>query len=195
MCGRYEMFINPENREMMKIVKDIENKYGVKNNMKTGEIFPTNTVPILAFNNNDNIIEPDLYTWGFPSFRNKSVIINARSETALEKSMFKKSLLERRCVVPSTGFYEWSHDTKKEKFKFNIDGLDDLYMAGIWNEFKGEKRFVILTTSANNSIKDIHDRMPVILRYEQINSWIDDLDAATDIINGEHPELIKSVAV
>lgn len=186
MCGRYEMFINPENREMMQIVKDIESKYGVKNNMRTGEIFPTNIVPILSCDSN---IKPELSIWGFPKFHSKGVIINSRAETAIDKPTFRKSLLERRCVIPSTGFYEWKQDASKKKYKFNLAESENLYMAGIWNEFKNEKRFVILTTAANNSMVDIHNRMPIVLQKEKIEDWIIDTDYAMMLLNEEQPVL------
>lgn len=109
-------------------------------------------------------------SWGFPKWTSKGVIINARSETAAEKSMFRKSLLQRRCVVPATGFYEWNH--KKQKYKFNLPNHELLYLAGIWNEYEGEKHFVILTTAANEAMKDIHNRMPVILKKNIINQWV-----------------------
>ena len=53
-------------------------------------------------------------TWGFPGFDKKGVIFNARSETALEKKTFRDSVKERRCIIPATGFYEWSE--KKDKY-------------------------------------------------------------------------------
>ncbi|WP_312060008.1 SOS response-associated peptidase [Anaerotignum sp.] len=189
MCGRYEMFINPENREMMRIVKDIENKYGAKNNMRAGEIFPTNIVPILSFDRSN--ITPELSIWGFPKFYSKGVIINSRAETAIEKPTFRKSLLERRCVIPSTGFYEWKQDASKQKYRFNLPESENLYMAGIWNEFKDEKRFVILTTAANNSMVDIHNRMPVVLERQVIEGWIKDTDFALRILKEDQPILEK----
>ncbi len=187
MCGRYEMFINPENREMMRIVNAIEYKYGAVNNMRTGEIFPTNIVPILSRDSSN--ITPELSIWGFPKFHSKGVIINSRSETAIEKPTFRKSLLERRCVIPSTGFYEWKQDASKQKYRFNLPESENLYMAGIWNEFKDEKRFVILTTAANNSMVDIHNRMPIVLQKEKIEDWIIDTDYAIMLLNKEQPVL------
>ncbi|AMJ41019.1 SOS response-associated peptidase [Anaerotignum propionicum] len=187
MCGRYEMFISPENREMMRIVEDIENKYGAKNNMRTGEIFPTNVVPILSCDSSN--IMPELSIWGFPKFHSKGVIINSRAETAIDKPTFRKNLLERRCVIPSTGFYEWKQDVSKKKYKFNLADSENLYMAGIWNEFKNEKRFVILTTAANNSMVDIHNRMPIVLQKEKIEDWIIDTDYAMMLLNEEQPVL------
>ncbi|KAF5065491.1 putative SOS response-associated peptidase YedK [anaerobic digester metagenome] len=191
MCGRYEMFINPENREMMRIVKDIENKYGAKNNMRTGEIFPTNIVPILSCDSSN--ITPELLIWGFPKFHSKGVIINSRAETAIDKPTFKRSLLERRCVIPSTGFYEWKQDASKQKYRFNLPESENLYMAGIWNEFKDEKRFVILTTAANNSMVDIHNRMPVILEREKIEDWIMDTVCAMSLLKEEQPKLERYI--
>lgn len=80
------------------------------------KIFPTNQAPILQLENDK--IMPELSTWVFPRFNAKGVIINARSETADERPMFRKSLHMRRCVVPSTGFSEWSQDEQKNKYQF-----------------------------------------------------------------------------
>lgn len=102
MCGRY--YIDDEtSREIEKIIKDIDSRNSNKN-YKTGEIIPTNTVPILV--SQQESITPNLCIWGFPNFKNKGVIINARSETAFEKKTFRESLLSRRCIIPANGFYE-----------------------------------------------------------------------------------------
>lgn len=170
MCGRYSFFTDSENQEIRRIVNAIDVRYP-NNQMKRGEIFPTNVAPILKQENNQ--IRSDLSIWGFPRFQSKTgVIINARSETAAERPMFKKSLHERRCVVPSTGFYEWSQNGRKIKYRFRLPDEDTLYMAGIYNEFKREGRFVILTTEANVSIADVHSRMPVILQKNMVEDWI-----------------------
>ncbi len=187
MCGRYEMFLTPENKEMMQIMERISKKYGPENNMKMGEIFPTNTGIIFAAPKEE--IAAELSIWGFPNFRNKGVIINARAETAIEKPTFRKSLLERRCAVPSTGFYEWKQDGTKQKYRFHLPEEPNLYMAGIWTEWNGEKRYVILTTSANDSMKEIHNRMPVVLRKEDVRDWIRNTEKALSILEKIPPEL------
>lgn len=64
--------------------------------------------------------------------------------------MFRKSLLECRCIVPTSGFFEW--DRQKIKYHFRLPGQDALYLAGLWNRFEDEERFVILTTAPNTSI-------------------------------------------
>lgn len=186
MCGRYSLFTEEDNQEIMRIVRSLDNRYP-GNNMKHGEIFPTNVAPILCLKENE--IKPELSTWGFPRFGAKGVIINARSETADSRPMFKKSLHTRRCVVPSTGFYEWSQTGTKTKFRFKLPSSKTLYMAGIYNEFKGENKFVILTTCANNSIADVHDRMPIILPKDLAEDWILSDDFAFSYLHASMPVL------
>lgn len=160
--------------------------------MKLGEIYPTNQAPILQQDSSQII--PELCTWGFPRFHAKGVIINARSETADERPMFRKSLHMRRCVIPSTGFFEWSQDEQNVKYRFTMPNQEVLYMAGIYNEFKGEKRFAILTTAANLSISDVHNRMPVILPRDKIEDWIMTEEFAIPYLHARMPALIREWA-
>lgn len=118
------------------------------------------------------------------------VIFNARAETVEEKKTFRQSLFTNRCVVPSTGFYEW--DEQKKKHLFRLPGEQTLYMAGICKEYDGIQRYVILTTAANNSMKAIHDRMPVILPKDKILLWATDTAAALDYLHNEMPELVHT---
>lgn len=184
MCGRYTLFTDSDYEDIRKIIEEVERKHG-EGCVKTGEIFPINSAPILL--DAGAGVTADLAKWGFPSFNRKSTIINARSETAAEKRMFGKSLMTRRCVVPSTGFYEW--DSEKQKRLFQLSDSGSLYMAGLYNDYQGERRYVIMTTAANESIINVHDRMPVIVPREQINRWITDTDAALQIISDKQPEL------
>jgi len=175
MCGRYTIFTDQENKEILKIIRGFEDK------IKTGEICPTNPAPVILA---DGV---HVYNWGFPNFRNKGVIINARSETVEEKRMFKTSLAERRCVIPSTGFYEWK---EKQKYLFTLPNSPVLYMAGIYSEFAGETCYVILTTVANKSVREIHNRMPLVLPREMLNDWIVKDNAAMHILHDTPPELL-----
>lgn len=188
MCGRYSLFTEEENQEIMRIVRRMSEKYP-GNAMRQGEIFPTNQAPVLQFLGDK--IEPELAVWGFPRFNAKGVIINARSETADERPMFRKSLHVRRCVVPSTGFYEWSQDAQKIKYHFAMPEQGALYMAGLFNEFQGEKRFVILTTAANLSISDVHNRMPVILPKNKVEDWLMTEEFAIPYLHAAMPALIR----
>lgn len=186
MCGRYTFFTDKEIKEVEDIIDKISNDIQ-REKMKTGEVFPTNIVPVLVPEN--GIIVPHLMTWGFPNFRNKGVIINARSETAREKRIFQAALENRRCIVPSNGFYEW--DEGKRKYLFNVAGSSMLYMAGIYTAFEGENRFVILTTNANESIADVHDRMPVVLPKDRLEDWVLDDSGVDALLLGKHPDLVK----
>ena len=110
--------------------------------------------------------------------------------------MFRQSVLGRRCVFPTTGFYEWGHGGgQKRKYRFQLPGPDRaLYLAGLWNDYAGQRRCVILTTAANGSMAEIHDRMPLILTGEQRRRWLADTDAAAEILAVVPPELVRTSA-
>lgn len=174
MCGRYALFSDEENNEINEIIRRVQDR------IKIGEIYPTNPAPVIL---EDGV---HAYRWGFPHFRGKGVVINARAETAGEKRMFKKCVAERRCVIPSTGFYEWRN---KKKYQFTLPGNPVLYMAGIYNEFAEESRFVILTTAANQSMEQIHNRMPLVLPRNRISNWIGSDETAAHILRDTPPML------
>jgi len=69
-----------------------------------------------------------------------------------------------------------------------------LYMTGLYNEFEGENRFVIITASSNSSIASIHNRMPVVLEKNRIEDWLSDKEFAQEILNREHPDLTIKLA-
>jgi len=139
------------------------------------EIFPTNTVS--AVRELDNI-QIDQLKWGFMPSYTKNPLINARAETVDVKPTFKDSFLNRRCIIPATSFFEWEKvDDKKIKRRINIIEEDVFSIAGLYNTFfdkEGIKyeAFTILTTAANNSMKHIHDRMPVIIPREHEYLWL-----------------------
>ena len=187
MCGRYTSFLH-EDEEIRSIYTATAITYpGVK--LNSGEIFPTNTVPVLRGTSNG--IAPIPAVWGYPKYAGKGVIINARAETAAEKYTFRDSLLSRRCAIPTTGYIEWSSD--KTKYRFNLPGKSLLYLAGFFKQFEDGFRFVVLTTAPNESTEQVHNRMPVILPKDYISRWTWDLNWAMDYLNNVMPELIKAV--
>lgn len=185
MCGRYNFTVE-QSEEIMEILEKLNKKFQGKE-PKVGEIFPTNLAPILIGEGKE--ITPSLSSWGFPKFDGKGVIINARAETAFEKRMFRDSLVNRRCIIPSTGFYEW--DQEKTKYLFGLENTNALYMAGIYSSYGGESRYVILTTQGNESMKDVHNRMPLIIPKQEIEEWIMNQGATNDFLKREPPELIR----
>ena len=132
----------------------------------------------------DNKLHIDLLKWGLtPSWSKDPSIgnhmINARSETVDQKPSFKNSLKHRRCIVPANGFYEWQ-DVDGKKHPLYIKLKDDRLMmfAGIWDHWKNPdgnviESFSILTTSSNELIQPLHDRMPVILDPQYKDIWLD----------------------
>lgn len=195
MCGRY-LFDDEKNiAEVYEILQEIHSRIdvtGLQSRMKSGEIFPTTVAPVITSKGYFPMI------WGFPKWDNSGAIINARRETVLTKNMFRKSILTRRCVIPSTGFFEWKAvdgQKKKDKYLINRDNSRMLYMAGFYNFFKDEggivsPNFVILTTAANASMQQIHNRMPVILDPIQYDAWMRDACDIDGFIDKNEPPLI-----
>jgi len=180
MCGRYTLFTEQEQQELYNIIKEVERKLNSSGQkLKTGEIYPTNLAPILVRKN--ETVTPEAAVWGFPQFQKSGVIINARAETAPEKRMFAKPLSETRCVVPAAGFYEW--DKAKTKYLFRFPENESLYMAGILNSYQNDRRFVILTTDANESMQAVHNRMPVILKQHEVEPYLWDYQFALRVLN------------
>ena len=106
--------------------------------------------------------------------------INAMSETAAEKPAFRDPMRRRRCLVPADGFYEWQRGSAGKKQAFNIGMADNAVFAfaGLWDRWKNPEgktieTCTILTTAPNALLADIHDRMPVILRPEDYDLWLD----------------------
>lgn len=185
MCGRYNFTVE-QSDEVREILEKLNAKFQGKE-ARTGEVFPTNLAPILIEEQKE--VSPTLSIWGFPKFDGKGVIINARSETAFEKKTFRDSLLNRRCIIPTTGFYEW--DSDKKKFLFRLEGTSALYIAGLYSIYKDEMRYVVLTTDANESMKEVHNRMPLVIPKDEIGTWIMDYQATNDLLHRIPPQLVK----
>lgn len=198
MCGRYTVFTEEEIMEMIEIIAEVGKRFGKSsmNALKTGEIFPTNLAPVMGMEENRIAAKPA--RWGFPKWNGKGQIINARAETALERPMFRKSIMERRCVIPSTGFYEWAHvegKKKKDKYLLRLPESSMLYMAGMTNIFKDAsgnpfEAYCILTTAAVPSVARIHDRMPVILAADEQELWLKDDRFMSHVLKRSGPELV-----
>jgi putative SOS response-associated peptidase YedK len=175
MCGRYFFERSEENKAVTDIIDWIikaQPKEAAL--MKTGEIFPTNTVPVIADDGQGNAV-PRLMKWGYTHPAGKGTIINTRSETALEKPMFRQSARMRRCLVPALHYYEWEkRDGNRVKYAIRPKGRMLSYFAGLYRMEKDVALpvFTILTADASEGVSFIHDRMPVILPEEVQLSWL-----------------------
>ncbi|WP_026671101.1 SOS response-associated peptidase [Butyrivibrio sp. AE3006] len=178
MCGRYH--IDPE---LAVEVQEIIGKNMKKLRFNEKDIFPGSKGLILMLGN--EAIVPKEIMWGFPGKDKNKLIINARSESALQKPMFSESLERRRCIIPARSFYEW--DREKNKVTFSRNDASAIYLAGIYNRFNDEDRFTILTTAANESVLDTHDRMPVVIEKEAISDWLFSYERAPELMRQTMP--------
>ena len=181
MCGRYQFSVE-QCEEIQRIAEMIDQKYGA-GAWQPGEIRPTAKAPVLLAGKSG--MEPELMSWGYRTAG--PLVINARAETAAEKPLFRDSVASRRCVITSTGFWEW--DAAKQKFFFTLPGEPALYIAGLWAQRDGFPCYTILTTAPNSSMRPIHDRMPVVLTRDKLRPWLEDPSASSDILHAVPPEL------
>ncbi len=183
MCGRY--YFDIDIKELKEIAEEAEKN--LYEEYKTGEIYPSDTVPIYISEN--NIKKPMLAEWGLPKPDKKGLIINARAETINGKPMFKKLNRTNRCVIPASAFFEWNKSNgSKNKFAFK-KSASVLYMAGLYNEITDDIKneqlsmfdtgfrtkhiyFTIVTKIANSCVLPIHDRMPLILDNDELIMWL-----------------------
>lgn len=142
--------------------------------------------------------------WGIiPSWSPKP-IINVRSETVDTKATFKDAFKKRRCLIPVDGFYEWQGSGRK-RLPYHIRMTDEsLYaLGGLWqprNVMAGEEvdSCAILTTDANEIVRPLHDRMPVIINQADYNTWLDhsqQLDAIKALMRPHSAEAMIAVPV
>ena len=156
---------------------------------RTAAVFPSQKATVIM--GRERHLEAEQMLWGFPRFDGKGLLINARAETAAERRTFRESILHRRCVIPAKGFWEWNKS--KEKFSFERPDAQVMFMAGCYDCFDGQERFVILTTEANPSVKPVHDRMPVILEQNELEDWVTD-DGAAEYFLHKAPVLLEREA-
>ena len=175
MCGRYRLDgdADPEVLELFSQAEARAERLGVT--LKTsGDIFPSDIVPVIA----PGVLhrEPGCYPmrWGFPHPSRNLTVINARSETAQEKAFYAASTEERRCLIPASAYYEWSGKAgKKTRYLFRgPSGM--LLLAGLYIRSSAEPipSFSILTRDAPEEIAFLHKRMPLIISPERTAEWL-----------------------
>ena len=167
MCGRY--WIDPgESPELERIIAEMQRFEGAKTQ---GEIFPGDKVPVLCRSRAGNV-RPFAMEWGYhmPDGRR---LINARSETAAEKSMFRQSMQLRRCLLPMSAYFEWQAGPEgKQKHRIAPKQAGMHYLAGLYRFEDSNPVCTVLTRAAAEEIAFIHHRMPVILSANEKESWL-----------------------
>ena len=185
MCGRYFF----DGATAYEIEEELHLPKGMLST-RAGDITPGMVTPgiIRSKSGDANIALSELF-WGIAS-KDKKLIINARAESAADKSMFADSIRNRRCILPAAGFYEW--DPGKTKFTFRRSDKKPIYLAGFYDLSDNKDSFVILTTAANASMRPVHDRMPVMIDKRNVREYLNDSSAAMDMIKEPMPELARS---
>lgn len=144
-------------------------------------IAPSYEIPIVIHQEERQIVPA---RWGFVPTWSRDLstgykMINARAESVAEKPSFKKAFLEQRCLVIADGFYEWKHEGKEKRPMYiRQKSRQPMGFAGlfsVWTSPEGEqiRTCTIITTDANELVKQIHDRMPVILPEDKFDFWLD----------------------
>lgn len=125
-----------------------------------------------------------LVRWGFVPSWTKEIkpgkpLINARGETVAEKPSFRNAMRRRRCLIPADGFYEWLGDVPGKKIPYFFHRADDglFAFAGLWEHWMGAdgselETGLILTTTPNREVAQIHDRMPVVIQPQDYDTWL-----------------------
>ncbi len=175
MCGRYRL------SRPKYLVEYFDTEPPEEDFRASYNIAPTQSVAAIRPGTNKRILSN--MRWGLiPSWANDIAIgsrmINARGESVLEKAAFRDSFRQRRCLIPADGFYEWKRSGKtKRPFNFSMKDDSLFAFAGIWDCWKSPEGKLlescsILTTTPNDLVKDIHDRMPVILPRKEYEPWL-----------------------
>ena len=175
MCGRYYIAEDDLSDELGRIIDETNRKRTPEGLKTSGEIFPSDIVPVLA-NSRKQDVQPFAMRWGY-AFPNGRPIINARSETAAQKPMFRDGMRQRRCVIPASHYFEWErHGIVRTKYAIRPVHTDMLYLAGIYHLENHDgvivPAFTILTRDAAPSITFIHPRMPVMLPPGAAPDWL-----------------------
>lgn len=180
MCGRFTLTEDGQILMDQLRIPMVPEDYRVRYNIAPGQ-------PIMAVFVASNGRRAAMFRWGLvPSWAKDDRIgykmINARSETALEKPSFKRAFEKRRCVIPADSFYEWKREgNRKTPMRFLMKSRGVFLFAGLWEAWRppgseSEERLftcTILTTGPNALVETVHDRMPVILAPQDVDAWLD----------------------
>jgi putative SOS response-associated peptidase YedK len=190
MCGRYALFHSDSEiakQFEIEIVTDLKPRYNIA---------PTQQVATISLELETHQRQLKLRKWGLiPSWSKDATIsarlINARAETVAEKPSFRRAFRQRRCLIITDGFYEWQKNAQtKQPFFINLKNEQTFAFAGLWESWKNNENQIvesctIITTTANEILTPIHERMPVILASENYDLWLD--------VNENNPDKLSEI--
>lgn len=201
MCGRYSV---SSPRETIAKYFDAKPEASLA---PSYNVAPTSDVYVVL--EEGGVRHLDAFRWGLLPVWAKHIkqgarMINARAESLTDSNAFKRAFARRRCLLPADGFYEWRKlpDGKRKQPYFirRKDG-DPIALAGLWEEWRGPDRqgepvhtCTIITTTANETMASIHNRMPVILPPSAWDAWLDptndDIEALAKLLVPAPAELL-----
>ena len=178
MCGRFSLTPKIEQViEKLNIINSIE--FAPSYN-----IAPSQNVPVVR--NMDNRMVIAVMRWGLIPFWTKespksNSLINARGETVASKPSFRSAYKKRRCLIPADGFFEWQKmENGKLPYYIQLKNHEIFTFAGLWEQWQDDDQIIesctIITTDANDDMKPIHHRMPVIIDREHYQHWFESAD-------------------
>lgn len=181
MCTSY--FLLADTREIRDLIEEAQSSKLTRRFVESGKalvtsgtVRPTDVVPVIAPDRNGKkSVFP--MKWGFKS-PGRSLLVNARVETAAVKPTFSEAWSRRHCIIPASWYFEWEHfisptGKKKTGDKYIIQAKGDVtWLCGLYRIEGGLPEFVVLTREPSEELLRIHDRMPLILPEEQIDEWI-----------------------
>ena len=170
MCCRYGF-----SGETIVAAANVLNMQNVPTGFPERDVHPGEYSPVFSATGLQNCL------WGYPGFEKGQLIFNTRAESALEKRMFQEGVCHGRVLIAAVCFYEWN--ARKEMFRFSDPGSSVIFLAGISQIFDGIRRYSILTTEPNASVRLIHMRMPMILAPEDALPWLDDDSASIELLH------------
>ena len=178
MCGRYSLNATPQ------ALADLFQLDGLPEVVPRYNIAPSQEVLAIRCTPLSGKREPGLLRWGLIPPWAKSAkpgygMINARAETLADKPAFRNAFRCRRCLVPATGFYEWlAAPGGKRPFYIRLKKCVPFAFAGLWERWPGDgttgpvDSCTIITTQANELVRPLHERMPVILDSKLFERWL-----------------------
>lgn len=198
MCGRYTiLFTWKRLHELLDIPLP-----GPGDMKPSWNVAPTQPVPVCRLNAR-GLREIVTMRWGFtPNWSRcgKAGPINARSETAASSPMFRHAMAQARCLVPASGFYEWKAAPSGKQPMYIRAVNDELMLfAGLWTPDAGGAEsagtFAVLTTTPNELIAGIHNRMPVIVRSTDAEAWLSSADPPQEVMRPYPAERMQAFPV
>lgn len=178
MCCRYDIDRSPRMGEIVEAMNKSPLVAQWRDEVRIvtqGEVRPADVAPVIA-SNRSGVKTVFPMKWGFTG---RSLLINARAETASAKATFRDAWASHRCVVPASAYFEWAHPAdgrgrKRTGDKYAIRPRDGemTWLCGLYRIESGLPRFVVLTRAPGEGIRFIHNRMPLILPEDCVDKWI-----------------------